>query len=238
MIRIAKYLADCGVLSRRKSENLIKSGKVTVNEIIVTDLSTRINPETDIVKLNNENITFQKKTVIALNKPEGYLCTVNDDFKRKTVLDLLGDNIKKIRVYPVGRLDYNSTGLLILTNDGDLAYKITHPKFNIKKQYEIKTVKIFEEKDVPLIKNGIKIDDKIVQIENLAISYKNNEQTIYITIHEGRKRILRRIFNELGYDVKSLKRIKIGSFKLGDLRPGDIRELTEKEILQLLNNDW
>jgi len=237
MIRIAKYLADCGVLSRRKSENLIKSGKVTVNEIIVTDLSTRINPETDIVKLNNENITFQKKTVIALNKPEGYLCTVNDDFKRKTVLDLLGDNIKKIRVYPVGRLDYNSTGLLILTNDGDLAYKITHPKFNIKKQYEIKTVKIFEEKDVPLIKNGIKIDDKIVQIENLAISYKNNEQTIYITIHEGRKRILRRIFNELGYDVKSLKRIKIGSFKLGDLRPGDIRELTEKEILQLLNND-
>jgi len=241
LMRIAKFLSGSGLASRRKSEEFILEGKVAVNGIIVKDLTRKIDTEKDEIKLFNKKITIDKKVYIALNKPSGYLSTTKDDFKRKTILDLIGDIRHDFRLFPVGRLDLHSRGLILLTNDGDFALRATHPKFMIEKTYELIINKTPSDEDLRKIKKGIIIEGKKVNVSKLSIKLSGNADCkIIITIHEGRKRILRRLFGILGYEVKDLKRVKIGNLPLGNLQEGRYRILDEREIKKVFedsNND-
>ncbi|MDD3520072.1 MAG: pseudouridine synthase [Actinomycetota bacterium] len=230
-MRIARFLSNSGVASRRKSELLVLEGKIRVNGIVVKDLSTKIDPSKDKVKFLDEEIAISEKIYIALNKPEGYLSTVKDSFKRKTVLDLVKGFKNNIRLFPVGRLDLNSRGLILLTNDGDFALKITHPRYMITKTYEIVLNKPLESTDSKKIINGVKIgNQKIIVSRLIKQTLKEKTEKIEITIHEGRKRILRRLFNYLGYKVTDLKRIKIGELDLKDIKEGSYRILGDEDI--------
>ena len=196
-IRLARYMALCGVASRRSSEALILKGAVKVNQEVVADLSYKVGSE-DVVELENQRITPENKIVIALNKPAGYLSTARDDFKRKTVLDLLMlEDSCKARLYPVGRLDYDSRGLIILTNDGELAYRITHPKFMVPKVYEVKTDREITSYDINRIREGMVIEERELSVLDLnAKKLPGAGSLVTIKIAEGRKRILRKVFQE------------------------------------------
>jgi 23S rRNA pseudouridine2605 synthase len=235
-IRISRYLAMSGVASRRKSEEIVLAGKIKVNGKTVKDLSFRINPE-DIVEYDGKKISYENKVVIALNKPPGYLSTVNDNFKRKTVLDLLDEKIKTLRLYPAGRLDYNSRGLIILTNDGNLAYTLTHPGFNIPKAYQVKIRGCLSDDDIIKIKKGIDVDGRDLIAESIKIvrNVKDN-CTIEIKIKEGRKRIIRKALLKIGHAVIDLQRISIGKFNIGKIKEGSYILLSQKDITQLKSN--
>ncbi len=260
-IRISKFIADCGVCSRRKAKEFICQQRVKVNNEVVTDLSRKIYLN-DIVTLDDVVLKKEDKTVIALNKPVGVICSVYDKFGRKTVIDLL-KNYKNIRLYPVGRLDYNSRGLVILTNDGFLAYKITHPKFGIPKVYDVIINKKISKQDYNKLINGIKIEGKelyplkveiissdkefLKDVKRIGFIESNlkrenkiflNFSKIRIKIAEGRKRIIRKVFKALGYKVVDLRRIQIGEFNLdnypNELKEGHYKVLDREEIEKLL----
>jgi 23S rRNA pseudouridine2605 synthase len=238
-IRISRFLAESGIASRRKSEELVLSGKVSVNGTAVTDLSFRIS-EGDRVEYEGKPVTGKPVKVIALNKPPGYLSTVKDDFNRKTVMDLVGREHGE-RLYPVGRLDYESRGLIILTNDGSLAYRITHPKFKVPKRYEVRLERPLPQTHIQKLREGIIIEGKRFQPIELNVREKLQGNTslgrssfFEITIGEGRKRIIRKAFKKLGYEVADLKRTGIGSFNLEGIREGKFRVLKEDEIKSLL----
>jgi len=172
---------------------------------------------------------------LALNKPAGYLCTLKDNFSRKTILDLLKGLKDYRRLYPVGRLDYNSRGLLIMTNDGDLAYKILHPKFNIPKTYEVVLNSKLIKDDIEKLLIGVVIDGTKVDIGDIKLSQITKDQNkVMVTIHEGRKRIIRRVFKNLGYEVLDLKRIRIGDYDIGEISEGEFRILNEEDIDKIL----
>jgi len=231
-IRIASFLAQCSLGSRRKCEILVQEGKINVNGKIVKELYYKIDPESDDVEYLRKKLKIKTKLIIALNKPPGYLCTLKDDFNRKTVIDLIKDfNIIK-GLFPVGRLDLNSRGLLLMTNDGDFAYKILHPKFNISKTYEVILKNSLKSDDVKKLNMGIVIDDIKVDVRNMRI-YENKKKII-MTIHEGRKRIIRRIFKEMGYTVDDLKRISIGNFHIDDLKEGCFKILNDSDLKKIL----
>jgi 23S rRNA pseudouridine2605 synthase len=230
-IRLSKYLADCGIWSRRKCEDLITSGRVRVDGVKINNLSYKVTDSSKVF-LDGGLIKPQDKIVIALNKPPGYVSTVSDEFGRKTVLDFV-KNIKA-RLYPVGRLDRDSSGLIILTNDGELAYNITHPKFNVPKTYHLTINKNISKKDLDALIAGINIDGRklrptIVKI----IKSDSSHQILKIQIHEGRKRILRRVMARLGYGVLSLKRVRIGDLDLGELKEGRYHVLKNSDINKL-----
>jgi 23S rRNA pseudouridine2605 synthase len=230
--RLSRFLADCGISSRRKCGDLIKDGRVSVNNTIIKDLSFRVG-ENDTVKLDGKEIKQDEKLVLALNKPVGFLSTATDDFNRKTVIHLTSDTGK--RLYPAGRLDRDSRGLMILTNDGDLAYKITHPRYNIPKTYEVWLDKPISEKDYRIIESGVLIDKKVFRPDKIVLNSKSAKGfPIIIKIHEGRKRIIRRAFKKIGYNVSDLKRIKIGDYRLKNISEGKYKVLDEKEIKKLL----
>jgi 23S rRNA pseudouridine2605 synthase len=230
--RLSRFLADCGVSSRRKCGDLIKEGRVSVNNTITKDLSFRVG-EHDTVKLDGNEIKLDDKLVLALNKPAGFLSTAKDDFNRRTVIHLTGVTGK--RLYPAGRLDQDSRGLLILTNDGDLAYRITHPRYNIPKTYEIWLEKPLSVKDYKVMESGVLIDKKVFRPDKIALNPKSADGfPIIIKIHEGRKRIIRRAFKKIGYNVKDLKRIMIGDYRLKNISEGKYKVLNEKEIKKLL----
>jgi 23S rRNA pseudouridine2605 synthase len=235
-IRIARYMALCGVASRRNSEVLILKGAVKVNHEVVADLSYKVGSE-DVVEFENQRIIPEYKIAIALNKPAGYLSTARDDFKRKTVLDLLMlEDSCKARLYPVGRLDYNSRGLIILTNDGELAYNITHPKFRVPKVYEVKTDLEISSYDINRIREGMAIAERELTVLDLNVKkLPCAGSLVTIKIAEGRKRILRKIFQNLGYKVLDLKRMQIGGFAMGDIKEGEYKILNEKQIMSLTN---
>ncbi len=259
--RIGKFLAKCGICSRRKAEKLVLEGKIKINGLIVKDLSKKVFLD-DIVEYEGKILKPQEKVVIAVNKPIGYLSTVYDKFGGKLITDLIGE-YKKYKVYPAGRLDKNSRGLVILTNDGEIAYKLTHPKFNIPKTYEVLLNKNLEEKDLITLTKGICIDNKILSFINIEfinldeIINKNgkkfflhyshllktcnkikNYQLLKVTINEGRKRIIRIAFKKLNYEVIDLKRVQIGSFNVynyfNQLKEGNFKILDKKEISELL----
>jgi 23S rRNA pseudouridine2605 synthase len=235
-IRLARYMALCGVASRRSSEALILKGSVKVNQEVAADPSYKVGSE-DVVELENQRITPEIKIAIALNKPAGYLSTARDDFKRKTVLDLLMlEDFRKARLYPVGRLDYDSRGLIILTNDGDLAYRITHPKFMVPKLYEVKIDREITPSDINRIKEGMVIEEKELSVLDLiAKKLHGAGSMVTIKIAEGRKRIIRKVFQNLGYNVLDLKRTQIGGFALGDIKEGEYIILNEKQVMALTN---
>ncbi|MDR1774306.1 MAG: rRNA pseudouridine synthase [Clostridioides sp.] len=234
-MRINKFIASCGVASRRKAETLITDGKVTVNGNIVTELSFQVDEKKDIVKVNGEKISLEEKKIyIALNKPEGYITSVKDQFDRPSVLDLLSD--VEERIFPVGRLDYETSGLIILTNDGDLTYKLTHPKHNINKVYKAIVKGIPDYSDIKKFKEGIQIEDYKTAPAKLTVTKALPEKKISVcevTIHEGRNRQVRKMLRAINHPTLRLRRIFVGKIGLGDLEIGKFRYLTDKEIKYL-----
>ena len=233
--RLQKYLANVGIASRRKCEELIIQGKIKVNGKIVTELGTKINPEKDIIEYENNKITNNKKNVyILLNKPIGYVTTVEDQFNRDTVLDLI--KIKE-RIVPVGRLDMYTSGALLLSNDGDFIYKITHPKHEVEKTYTVTIKGIIKQEEVEQLKNGVKIEDYITRPARVKILKTDEEKDISrleIIIHEGKNRQVRKMCEAIGKKVLALHRSKIQNISVKDLKLGEWRYLTQKEILNLM----
>lgn len=232
-VRLQKYLADCGIASRRKCEQYIQQGKVQVNGKVVTELGTKINPKKVQVKFENREITENRKMVyILLNKPIGYVTTADDQFNRDTVLDLV--KVKE-RIVPVGRLDMYTSGALILTNDGDFVYKVTHPKHEIEKTYTVTLKGIIQNDEVEKLRKGVQIKDyttKPAKVKILKTDKEKNISRLEIIIHEGKNRQVRKMCEAIGKKVLALHRSKIGKIGVKDLKLGEWRYLTEKEIQQ------
>lgn len=232
LIRLQKYLAEAQVASRRKSEEIILAGRVSVNDKIVTELGTKVESEVDIVKVDGKIVEIcEKMLYILLNKPEGCVTTVKDQFDRKSVLDYVS-NIKE-RIYPVGRLDYDTSGLLILTNDGELTYKLTHPKHNVDKTYVADVDREPSAEDMKRFESGIIIDGRKTAPAKIKIIKKGKLTSLEIKIHEGRNRQVRKMCAAINCNVVKLKRIALGNIELGALEKGKYRELNEKEISYL-----
>lgn len=225
IIRINKFLAESGISSRRKSEEFISQGRVAVNDNIILDLGHKVDTEKDEVTLDGERIRPKKNIYIILNKPRGYITTVSDDRNRSTVLDLI--KIKE-RVYPVGRLDYDTTGLLFLTNDGDFSQLLTHPGNRVPREYEVKLDKPIEESDKKKLLDGIKLEGKPGKF--LKLSYRNsNRKNLLVSCEEGRNRFVKRMFGKLGYTVIELNRVSFAGISL-DIPVGKSRILTLQEL--------
>ena len=224
-----KYLAHCGVCSRRDAVALINTGKVKVNGTIATEPGYKVK-ETDEVIYNNKKIFVTKNLVyILLNKPKDYITTTDDPQGRKTVLQLIKHATTE-RVYPIGRLDRNTSGVLLLTNDGDLTQKLSHPSYEIKKIYEVKLDKPFVKADFEKVVNGVKLEDGEIQVDSLAYADSKDKSIIGIELHSGRNRIVRRIFEHLGYDVKGLDRVMYANLTKKNVERSKWRYLSEKEI--------
>ncbi|MGJ7033438.1 pseudouridine synthase [Niabella hirudinis] len=227
-----KYLAHSGVCSRRDAVAFIKDGKVKVNTAVVIEPGYKVQPA-DVITLNNKKITPAKNLVyILLNKPKDYITTTDDPQKRKTVLDLIRTATTE-RVYPVGRLDRNTSGVLLITNDGELAQQLTHPSNEVKKIYAATLNKPLEKKDFDKILKGVVLEDGPAPVDVLAYSDMKDKTQVGIEIHSGRNRIVRRIFESVGYDVKHLDRVMFGGLTKKNVERGKFRFLTEKEVRNL-----
>ncbi len=226
-MRINKYLASSGIASRRESDKLVQDGRVTVNGKVVS-LGVEVS-DSDKVCVDGKPVSIKKNEYYILNKPKGYICSVSDDRGRKTVLDLMPKNIG--RIYPVGRLDYDSEGLLILTTDGELAQHLTHPSNNVPKTYLVKVEGRLTESDLNPIRSGIEIDGYVTKKSKANIVETNKDFTkAHITIYEGKNREIRKMFSAIGKEVSLLKRIKIGELSLKGLDRGEYRKLTNHEV--------
>lgn len=234
-IRLQKFLAEAGIASRRKCEEYIIQGRVRVNNVIVTELGTKVNPTEDIILFDEKQVKIKQNNVyILLNKPIGYVTTSNDQFGRDKVLDLI--NVKE-RIVPVGRLDMYTSGALLLSNDGDFVYKITHPKHEIDKTYTVTLIGIISEEDVERLRKGVEIEDYITKPAKVRILKTDEEKNISrleITIHEGKNRQIRKMCEAIGKKVKALHRSKIGNLSVKDLKIGKWRFLSSKEVDYLL----
>lgn len=230
-IRLNKYIANSGVCSRREADTYIEHGSVQVNGKLVTEMGYKVQP-TDVVQFDGTSITPEQKKYVLLNKPKNYITTMDDDRGRKTVMELVA-NASKERIYPVGRLDRNTTGLLLFTNDGDLAKKLTHPKHNVRKLYHASLDRKLELKDLEKLRGEVVIEGKKVFID--AVSYVNGEPKteIGIEIHSGRNRIVRKIFEHVGYKVNKLDRVIFAELTKKNLPRGRWRELTNLEVANL-----
>lgn len=231
-IRLNKYIAHSGVCARRKAAELVKDGQIQVNGIVETNPSYMVQP--------NDKITYQgkslepevKKIYVLMNKPKKTVTTLQDEKGRRTVIDVLGNKIKE-RVYPVGRLDFMTTGLLVLTNDGDLASKLAHPSYEVKKLYHVTLDKAVLKEDIVKIENGLLLEDGIALVDSAKIIADREDLEVMIQLHQGKNRIIRRIFEHLGYEVVRLDRVYYAGLTKKDLPRGWHRHLTEKEIIML-----
>ncbi len=234
MERLQKILAAAGVASRRKCEELILQGKVTVNDKVVKELGVKADPAVDVIAVSGKPIKRESKIYIMLNKPKGVITSVSDDKGRSVVTDYLKE--VKERLYPVGRLDYDSEGLLLLTNDGDLAHKLTHPRHHVPKTYHATVERVPHGKDLEKLQRGIKLEDGMTQpaeVEYHDIDPEGKYATISITIREGRNRQVRRMFDAIHHPVTRLKRISFGGLYLNNLQRGKHRKLTAEELRTL-----
>ncbi|MHA0855496.1 pseudouridine synthase [Paenibacillus sp. CMAA1364] len=235
MERLQKILAQAGIASRRKCEDLIVAGKVEVNGEVVTALGTKADPDQDIITVSGKPIRNEKKVYIVMNKPKGVITSASDPEGRKIVSDYLRD--VKERVYPVGRLDYDTEGLILLTNDGEFANLLTHPKHHVPKTYMATVKGVPHGSDLDKLKAGIMLEDGMTapaEVEYKDIDTAKKEATISITIYEGRNRQVRRMFESIGHPVIKLKRIAFGELLLQNLKRGLFRHLTKKEIEDLI----
>ena len=230
-IRLNKYLANAGVCSRREADEFISAGVVSVNGTVVTELGTKV-LRSDEVKFHDQLVSLEKKVYVLLNKPKDYVTTSDDPQQRKTVMDLVKDVCPE-RIYPVGRLDRNTTGVLLLTNDGDLASKLTHPKFLKKKVYHVHLDKNVAEEDLQKIASGIELEDGEIHADAIEYADDRDKKQVGIEIHSGKNRIVRRIFESLGYRVVRLDRVQFAGLTKKNLRRGDWRFLTEQEVEML-----
>lgn len=234
MERLQKILAQAGIASRRKCEELIVAGKVTLNGEVVTELGTKADPTVDEIIVNGRSIAAEKKVYIMFNKPKGVITSASDPEGRKIV----GDYLKGVRerVYPVGRLDYDSEGLLILTNDGELANRLTHPRHHVPKTYHVTVEGVPHGTALEKFRQGIQLEDGMTQpaeADYYDIDTEKKQATVRVTIHEGRNRQIRRMFEALSHKVVRLKRISFGELLIGNLKRGLYRHLTKEEIDKL-----
>lgn len=232
-MRLQKFIALCGVASRRKAEELIGEGKVKVNNKTVKEMGVIIDPGKDIIKVDDKRIRLEnKKIYIMLNKPIGYVTTMDDEQDRKIVTDLI-EGVKE-RIYPIGRLDMDTTGLLLLTNDGDLAYKLTHPRNEVLKRYIAIVEGVPNRQELERFRNGLIIDGRKTSKATIKIAKRFDDESILdIEIHEGRNRQVKKMCEAINHPVKKLKRVAIGSLQLGGLDVGNWRHLEEDEIQDL-----
>ena len=231
-IRLNKFLANAGICSRREADEFITAGVISVNGEVVTELGTKIKRRTDEVKFHDQPVSIERKVYVLLNKPKDCVTTSDDPQERKTVMDFVKDACKE-RIYPVGRLDRNTTGVLLLTNDGDLASKLTHPKYLKKKIYHVYCDKNVTKADLDQIVSGITLDDGEIHADAVSYASETDKSQVGIEIHSGKNRIVRRIFESLGYRVIKLDRVYFAGLTKKGLRRGDWRYLTEKEVNML-----
>lgn len=228
LVRLNKLIAASGICSRREADDLIKAGLITVNGKVITELGVKVNPNDDI-RYNGERIRKEKLVYILLNKPKDYFTTTKDPHAKRTVMDLVAGACKE-RIFPVGRLDRNTTGVLLLTNDGDLAKKLTHPSFGHKKIYHVTLDKKLKPSDMQLIVEGIEIDGKVVQADEVNYADPHDKKQVGIEIHSGQNHIIRKIFEKLNYKVIKLDRIYFCGLTKKGLPRGRWRFLTKQEI--------
>lgn len=234
-MRLQKFLAHAGIASRRAAEDLIKQGRVEVNGLTITGMGVTVT-ESDIVAVDGKAIKNEKEKIyIMLNKPVGYVSSAKDQFGRPTVLDLIAG--VNIRLYPVGRLDYDTSGLILLTNDGDFTYQLTHPKHEIEKVYEALISGIPTNEEIIRFRNGLTIEDYTTSPANILIKEKiKGNALVHITIHEGKNRQVRKMCAAIGHNVITLKRMSIGPIALGNLPEGKWRNLSGIELKNIINN--
>ena len=228
MYRLNQFIAKSGICSRRAAEELILSGKISVNGKVIQNLSTKVSSQ-DLVKYEKKVLRIQNFKYILLNKPKGHITTVNDEKNRPTVMSLLKKSFDE-RLFPVGRLDKDTTGLLLLTNDGELTQKITHPKYAMKKVYHVVLDKKISINDYQKIQSGIVLEDGFIKVDDINILLDGKGKELGIEIHSGRNRIIRRIFLFFGYKVIKLDRVLLGSLTKKNLRRGSWRMLTVREV--------
>ncbi len=229
-MRLQQYIAKCGVSSRRKAEELIKSGSVTVNGRIITELGSKVTPGEDHVKVNGKLLRFEPKVYFVMNKPEGVVCSVNDEKGRKTVIDILKPAVKE-RVFPVGRLDYNTTGCLLITNDGEWANRVLHPKYKVPKVYTAKVKGRFDSKAGEKLKRGLLIEGKKMRADDITVAKHNEENDIVkITISQGMNHQIKLMMQAVGYPVIRLRRESVGKITAAGLEPGAVRRLLPQEV--------
>jgi 23S rRNA pseudouridine2605 synthase len=226
-VRLNKFLAECGIASRRKAEEYITQGRVTINGKTVMDLATKIDEDTDTVALDGEKIKTMKKVYYVLNKPKGVVTTTDDEKGRMTVIDLIKTNV---RIFPIGRLDYNTTGVLLLTNDGDFADFLLHPKNQVPREYLASIDKPLSEEHRFRLLNGVMVDNKQSRFKSISYPAKNNFAKVLVVTDEGRNHFVKNMFACLGYTVKTLHRKKYAGITADNMSPAGYRELTKSEI--------
>jgi 23S rRNA pseudouridine2605 synthase len=224
-MQLNKYIAHAGVCSRRSAAQLIKMGQITINHAIEKNPGYRVQ-EKDVVRYKKQVVTPQEPLYIILNKPAECVSTTSDDKSRTTVIDLVQGAINQ-RAYPIGRLDYSTTGLLLLTNDGELSQKLAHPRFNIQKTYRVTVDRELEPKDIDHIREGVRLSDGRVKVDRVVLEHKT---TALVTLHSGKKHVIKRIFGAFGYHVHGLDRIAFGNLTTYGLQRGSWRYLTKREI--------
>jgi 23S rRNA pseudouridine2605 synthase len=227
-VRLNKFLADAGVASRREADNLINAGLVEINGEVVTQMGYKVLPD-DQVKFNGSLLTPEKKVYLVLNKPKGFITTVSDPKARKTVMELVA-NAGTERIYPVGRLDRQTTGVLLFTNDGELAKKLTHPSHGAKKIYDVALDKKLSQTDFHKIEDGLELEDGPIKVDEISYVDGKSKNNVGVILHSGRNRIVRRIFENLGYNVTKLDRVWFAGITKKGLSRGQWRKLSQKEI--------
>jgi 23S rRNA pseudouridine2605 synthase len=232
LTRLNKYISNAGICSRREADDMIKAGVISVNGKVITEMGYKVMPG-DQVKYNNELLRTEKQVYLLLNKPKDFITTTDDPEERKTVMNLVGNACKE-RIYPVGRLDRNTTGVLLFTNDGDLAKKLTHPSFQVQKIYQVELDRNVKNEDIEEISKGIQLDDGFIKVDDIVFAGTGKERNIIgVELHSGKNRIVRRIFEHLGYEVKKLDRVVFAGLTKKDLPRGRHRFLTDMEIANL-----
>ena len=233
LVRLNKYIANSGICSRREADTLIAAGNVSVNGKTVTEMGFKVSMD-DSVRFDGQLISPEKKEYILLNKPKNFITTTRDEKGRRTVMELIA-NASKARMVPVGRLDRNTTGLLLFTNDGDLAKKLTHPKHRVRKIYQVELDKNLKLPDLHKIQDGLNLEDGPIEVDEVSYIANRPKKEIGIELHSGRNRIVRRIFEHLGYRVVKLDRVVFAGLTKKDLPRGHWRRLTQQEIINLKN---
>lgn len=228
---LSKYLAQAGIASRRKVVDIIKSKVVTVNGVVINEPGFKVNLN-DCVRVNNNIVRSEAKVYILLNKPKNCITTVSDDLGRHNVLNLIASEVNE-RVYPIGRLDRNTTGLLVLTNDGELALKLSHPRFEVEKVYHVQLDKALTRADMHKIMNGLQLEDGFIKVDEISYFHDRSKTNVMLALHSGKNRIVRRIFEHLGYDVKKLDRAAYAGLTKTRLEVGEWRHLTKAEVTSL-----
>ncbi len=234
LIRLNKYISECGIASRRKADELIAEGRVTVNGKLVAGLGVKINPEKDKVKVDGELLRWEKKVYFLLNKPKGVITSTKDEKDRTTVTELIKTNLK---IFPVGRLDYNTTGVLLLTNDGEFANYLTHPRNKIEREYSVTLDKPLTKEDKEKLIRGIIVGGKKGKFTNIKFTNKQSPRRVKVVTVEGRNHFVKNMFAALGYTVKNLERIRFGKFTVSGLKRGEYKKLDPKEIKNIMNKN-